>query len=553
MGKQRSHFRKQFTTVTEFASALVSVNGSLSLQDTSTTENAGSVIELGAGSLKKTSVLLQAISDTILSESILSDVNYYALDLEFGQLESTLDSLQETIPGAVTTTVQNDGSEKHDSEEESENKKIVARGICASYDDALPYLKEGKLDNTSTIHSERKNILFLGSSIGNYSREEGADFLKKISDEAMRVGDTLLIGIDGCNDGPTIEKAYNDSLGVTRAFILNGVEHVSKILGDDIKEGTLNQDQFEYANRYNSREGRHEAYLRAKDDFSISLSNDSNDTINFKKDELIAIERSYKYTDLEALKLFSSAGLRLVQKWSDEKITGTYHLYLLEKAPFHFPSTLETIEQGKNPFGLPSLEEWDRLWAAWDSVVSCLLLFTGKCEIMLIHSILPIFQTLSMIPRDLLHTKPIDLRHICLFYLGHIPGFLDIQLSVSMKRDSPLLSNTDALVAALACMQRYTKLPYTEPAHYPEMFERGIDPNMEDPSKVHAHSVVPTKMEDWPHVDEIVEYRDRVRGRLHSVYEERLDNKSEKDIDMRLVRVLQMVYEHEVMHLETLL
>lgn len=36
-----------------------------------------------------------------------------------------------------------------------------------------------------------------------------------------------------------------------------------------------------------------------------------------------------------------------------------------------------------------------------------------------------------MIPRDLLHSKPIDLRHICLFYLGHIPGFLDIQLSVS--------------------------------------------------------------------------------------------------------------------------
>lgn len=45
---------------------------------------------------------------------------------------------------------------------------------------------------------------------------------------------------------------------------------------------------------------------------------------------------------------------------------------------------------------------------------------------------LPLLQTLSMIPRDLLHTKPIDLRHICLFYLGHIPGFLDIHMSVSL-------------------------------------------------------------------------------------------------------------------------
>lgn len=40
------------------------------------------------------------------------------------------------------------------------------------------------------------------------------------------------------------------------------------------------------------------------------------------------------------------------------------------------------------------------------------------------------YQTLDMIPRDLLHSKPIDLRHICLFYLGHIPGFLDIHMSV---------------------------------------------------------------------------------------------------------------------------
>lgn len=348
-----------------------SVNGSLSINDTSTSttpDSTGSVIELGAGSLKKTSVLLQAISYTILSESLLDKVNYYALDLEHGQLVTTLDQLEQTIPKAVTTSVSMDGE---NGSREVGDKKVVARGICASYDDALPFLKQGKLDDTDTVHSERKNILFLGSSIGNYSREEGADFLKKISDEAMTVGDTLLIGIDGCDDGPRIEKAYNDSLGVTRAFILNGVEHVSRILGDEVG---LKKDQFEYANRYNSREGRHEAYLKAKESFTISLPESGTPDggkVSFEKDELIAIERSYKYTDLEALKLFSSAGLRLVQKWTDDKVTGTYHLYLLEKAPFHFPSTLETIEKGQNPFGLPTLEEWDRLWSAWDSVVSC--------------------------------------------------------------------------------------------------------------------------------------------------------------------------------------
>ena len=34
-----------------------------------------------------------------------------------------------------------------------------------------------------------------------------------------------------------------------------------------------------------------------------------------------------------------------------------------------------------------------------------------------------------MIPPSMLYQKPIDLRHICLFYLGHIPAFLDINLS----------------------------------------------------------------------------------------------------------------------------
>lgn len=157
-----------------------------------------------------------------------------------------------------------------------------------------------------------------------------------------------------------------------------------------------------------------------------------------------------------------------------------------------------------------------------------------------------------MIPSDLLHSKPIDLRHICLFYLGHIPGFLDIQMSVRyFKPEQPEVPNTDTLL--LVSNQKYTKLPYTEPAHFPDMFERGIDPNMEDPSKVHAHSVVPTKMEDWPSVKDIVEYRDRVRTRLQKLYKDKLNDKEHSEIDMRLVRIMQMVYEHEVMHLETLL
>ena len=44
-----------------------------------------------------------------------------------------------------------------------------------------------------------------------------------------------------------------------------------------------------------------------------------------------------------------------------------------------------------------SLEEWKKLWEAWDTV------------------------TTKMIPREALMERPIPLRNPLLFYLGHIP------------------------------------------------------------------------------------------------------------------------------------
>lgn len=67
--------------------------------------------------------------------------------------------------------------------------------------------------------------------------------------------------------------------------------------------------------------------------------------------------------------------------------------------------TTPTEENIAKKFGVPSMRDWQDMWNAWD------------------------FVTLRMIPSSMLFEKPIDLRHICLFYLGHIPTFLDIHLS----------------------------------------------------------------------------------------------------------------------------
>ena len=65
------------------------------------------------------------------------------------------------------------------------------------------------------------HILFLGSSLGNFPRGDDAGFLRGLP---LRPGsgDTLLLGLDHDNDPGEIERAYNDSLGITRKFLLEG-------------------------------------------------------------------------------------------------------------------------------------------------------------------------------------------------------------------------------------------------------------------------------------------------------------------------------------------
>ena len=110
--------------------------------------------------------------------------------------------------------------------------------------------------------------------------------------------------------------------------------------------------------------------------------------------------------------MFVAADLRPIQRWTDSK--GQYSLWLLERPPFVFPLLSSLIpsnskqlvrQYSKTPFGVPSREDWRIMWATWD------------------------FISLKMIPQSMLYERPIDLRHICLFYLGHIPTFLDIHLS----------------------------------------------------------------------------------------------------------------------------
>lgn len=160
-------------------------------------------------------------------------------------------------------------------------------------------------------------------------------------------------------------------------------------------------------------------------------------------------------------------------------------LHLVSKQVISYP--LKAIEYAAQP--VPFLHEFEKLWAAWDIV------------------------TRHMIPEDELLSKPIKLRNCCLFYLGHIPAFLDIHLT------------------------RATGDAATKPSYYQHIFERGIDPDVDNPENCHAHSEIP---DEWPPVSEILNYQEEVRDRTRSLFHQK-----SLETNRKLARAMWIGFEHE--------
>jgi formylglycine-generating enzyme required for sulfatase activity len=137
--------------------------------------------------------------------------------------------------------------------------------------------------------------------------------------------------------------------------------------------------------------------------------------------------------------------------------------------------------------------------------------------------------------------KPIDLRHPFLFYIGHLPAF-------AWNRYHSRLQLQDALALppslTLETLQAFGKL-----------FERGMDPDADDPTQCHWHSQVPEVADDWPPVSQVAAYRDYIRQDLCH----RLQRWFEASSDQRQLAashchtLIMVIAEHEWMHTETLL
>jgi EasF-like predicted methyltransferase len=403
-------------------------------------------------------------------ENAGKQVDYYALDLSLPELERTFSQVSTNHYAYVSF-----------------------HALHGTYDDGIAWLNERRNQGKPTC------VMTLGSSLGNFTRDDAAAFLASIA-AVLLPGDSILVGLDACQNPDRVFRAYNDSKGITERFYRNGLEHANRLLGKKV----FAQEDWKIVGRYNEKLGRHEASYRAIKDVSAG-------ELAFHESDELYLESAYKYTSKQSDSLWRSAGLvsqmcygRSEYRMSyfswrpplEQKLMAEADMHLVTPSRIGFDAGPSPSEYAVKP--LPSEKDWQQLWTAWDTV------------------------TRAMLPSmDGLLTKPIKLRNDLIFYLGHIPAFADIHFT------------------------KATGSPPTHPAYYHSMFERGIDPDVDNPEICHDHSEIP---DTWPPLEEILNYQARVRTRFIEAIKS-----GEASTERKLTRSVWLCFEHEAMHLETFL
>ena len=230
------------------------------------------IVEFGSGSSIKTRLLL----DAALQRQ--PELHYSPIDISGDFLRSSAVSLLNDFSGLQVSAI---AAEYHD-------------GIAA-----LPYSGVPRL------------ILFLGSSIGNFTHDEARAFLAHVR-ESMRPEDRLLIGIDLVKDRKRIEAAYNDSQGVTSAFNKNLLTRINRELGANIQV-----DAFTHSAPFVEAESRIEMHLVCNRSHRAYVSAVEM-SFQFHQGEIIHTENSHKYSLGAFSALCHSAGLSVRRRWTDD-------------------------------------------------------------------------------------------------------------------------------------------------------------------------------------------------------------------------------------------
>lgn len=160
------------------------------------------------------------------------------------------------------------------------------------------------------VQSERRLFFYPGSSIGNYDPTDARDMLRRVRQQMDEEG-TLWIGVDLVKDLATLERAYDDELGVTAAFNRNILRNVNATVGTDFAPG-----EWQHVAFFNEAKSRIEMHLESSRDAEVSWAGGQR---SFAAGERIHTESSYKYTLESFTTLLAEAGLETIDNWTDDR------------------------------------------------------------------------------------------------------------------------------------------------------------------------------------------------------------------------------------------
>jgi L-histidine Nalpha-methyltransferase len=166
-------------------------------------------------------------------------------------------------------------------------------------------------------------VLFLGSTIGNFDRPAGVNFLAEVR-RILQPGDSLLLGTDLVKSSAQLLAAYDDELGVTAAFNLNLLARINRELN-----GNFDLAYFEHEAKINHWSRSVEMHLRSTRRQNVSIRA-CELSVDFAEGETIWTESSHKYSAEEVVQMARTTGFRCEAQWIDNQWPFAENLLIAE-------------------------------------------------------------------------------------------------------------------------------------------------------------------------------------------------------------------------------
>jgi L-histidine Nalpha-methyltransferase len=241
------------------------------------------LVELGAGTASKTCILLEA------ALRVSDDVVYMPVDVCSDALELACQNVACVLP------------------------EVRLQPIIRNY--VSHPLQLEPFDGTTLA-------LYIGTSIGNFSREEARLILRNLGTQ-LQAGDALLLGTDMVKDESTLLAAYDDIDGITAAFNLNILHRLNRELG-----ANFDASCFRHRVLWDSIESRIEMHLESTQEQVVRIE-DAELDLHFMRGETIHTENSYKFTDQGVRTLLREGGFEIRGAWKDSRSRYTVTLACL--------------------------------------------------------------------------------------------------------------------------------------------------------------------------------------------------------------------------------